>query len=77
MRFLYLNGWRISKLRASSNGAGVSEDVARRITGHQTRAVFSRYNITTDDDLAIAQAAMAAYRERQPKKAPVIKLEKE
>lgn len=51
--------------------SGVSEDVARRITGHQTRAVFSRYNITADDDLARAQIALAEYREQQPKEATV------
>ncbi len=44
----------------------VSEDVAMKITGHRTRAVFSRYNITADDDLALAQAALTAYRGRQP-----------
>lgn len=56
--------------------AGVSEEVARRITGHQTRAVFSRYNITADNDLAMAQFAMAAYRESQPQEVVVLKLEK-
>jgi integrase len=31
--------------------AGVSEDVAVKITGHRTRAIFTRYNIVDADDL--------------------------
>jgi integrase len=31
--------------------AGVSEDVAVKITGHLTRAIFTRYNIVDADDL--------------------------
>lgn len=31
--------------------AGVGRDVAKRITGHLTDSVFSRYNITSQDDM--------------------------
>ncbi len=41
--------------------AGVTETVAMRITGHRSRSVFKRYNITTDDDLLEAGRALANY----------------
>jgi integrase len=34
--------------------AGVSRDVARSISGHETDSIFSRYNITDENDLADA-----------------------
>lgn len=40
--------------------AGVSEKVAMELTGHLTRSVFERYNITTDRDRRDAVAKLAA-----------------
>ena len=43
--------------------AGVSRDVAKKISGHQTDSVFSRFNITDENDLADAAAMIQARRE--------------
>ncbi|MBZ5497668.1 MAG: site-specific integrase [Acidobacteriia bacterium] len=41
--------------------AGVSEKVAMLITGHRSRSVFDRYNITSDDDLIDAVEKVSAH----------------
>lgn len=41
--------------------AGVDKKVARAISGHQTEAVFERYDITSDDDLKAAVHKIDAY----------------
>jgi integrase len=38
--------------------AGVERDVAKRITGHKTDSMFSRYNIVTETDLADASTKL-------------------
>jgi len=40
---------------------GVSEDVAMKISGHKTRSVFSRYNVTTETDIRQGAARLAEY----------------
>jgi hypothetical protein len=37
--------------------------VAKKISGHQTDSIFSRYNITDENDLADAAAMIQARRE--------------
>ena len=41
--------------------AGVSRDVARRLTGHKTDSVYARYNIVNTRDLSDAVARLSAH----------------
>lgn len=39
--------------------SGVTESIAMMITGHKSRSVFERYNISTDEDLKFAAELQA------------------
>ncbi len=47
--------------------AGVDRDVAKRISGHETDEIFTRYNIVSEKDLAEAMAKRAAYEATLPR----------
>jgi integrase len=48
--------------------AGVDEYLAMQLTGHKTRKVFDRYNITNETDLRAGVEKLASYLSPAPKK---------
>jgi integrase len=48
--------------------SGTPETVAMRISGHETRAIFDRYNITSDQDLRDTRDRRAQFGHKEPAK---------
>ena len=71
---LIVHDFRRSAVRNYTR-AGAPEAVVMAITGHKTRSVFDRYNITSTEDIRTAVRSLDRYLECQPAESKIIPLQ--
>lgn len=66
----YMHDNRRSAVR-NMDRAGIPRDIAKKLSGHKTDSMYSRYNIVDDQDLNDATAKLASYGTEPTPKDPV------
>ena len=60
----------VAELSRNLRRAGIGSDVGRKITGHETTSMWTRYSIVDETDVAAALDKVGAFVSQQVAKAP-------